>query len=94
MPPSALDRRSLRRLRGGMRSSGLGGWTLHGLRHSFASLCLHLKIPEDVTKQLGGWADYVTVHKIYMHVSGKDLNTHTQELSGFFENANKNANKI
>ena len=67
--------------------------TLHGLRHSFASLCLlHLKIPEDITMKLGGWSDYMTVHKIYTHVSKRDLRQHTIDLQAFFKNANENAN--
>lgn len=68
--------------------------TLHGLRHSFASLCLHLKIPEDVTMRLGGWSDYMTVHKIYTHISKRDMRQHTVDLQDFFKNANENANDV
>lgn len=75
------------------KENGLPAITLHGLRHSFASLCLHLGIPEDVTMQFGGWSDYQTVHKIYTHISKRDLRKHTADLQSFFKNANKNANK-
>ena len=63
--------------------------SLHGLRHSFASLCVHLGIPEDVVMRLGGWSDYMTVHEIYTHISKRDMRNHTNELMGFFANANK-----
>lgn len=74
------------------KENGLPVITLHGLRHSFASLCYHLNIPEDVTMLFGGWSDYQTVHKIYLHISKRDLRKHTADLQGFFKNANKNAN--
>lgn len=64
--------------------NGLPIVTLHCLRHSFASLCLHLGIPEDVTMRLGGWSDYMTVHRIYTHVSKRDLRKHTADLETFF----------
>lgn len=57
---------------------------IHGLRHSFASLCFHLGIPEEMTMQFGGWNDYTTMKKIYTHLAQKDKLSHTEALQGFF----------
>ncbi len=68
--------------------NGLPITTLHGLRHSFASLCFHLSIPEDVVQKLGGWSDYMTVHRIYTHISKRDMRKHTEDLENFFKMPN------
>lgn len=67
---------------------------IHGLRHSFASLCYHLQIPELITMQLGGWSNSKTVHEIYTHLSNQDIANATTQLANFFsvQNANENAN--
>lgn len=67
---------------------------VHGLRHSFASLCYHLQVPEKVTMRLGGWADDGTMKKIYTHISEKDVSKNTDKLTDFFkvQNGNENVN--
>ncbi|MDO5311099.1 MAG: site-specific integrase [Clostridia bacterium] len=67
---------------------------VHGLRHSFASLCYHLQIPELITMKLGGWSNSKTVHDIYTHLANKDIANATRQLANFFkvQNANENAN--
>lgn len=65
----------------------------HGLRHSFASLCYHLNIPERQLMEWGGWADYQTMHKIYIRLAASDRTKYQAEVEGFFQkNANENAN--
>lgn len=74
---------------------GLPKVGVHGLRHSFASLCFHLNIPELWTMEIGGWSDDKTMKKIYTHIAKKDMARYQGELTGFFaerKNANKNAN--
>ena len=66
---------------------------VHGLRHSFASLAYSLNVPIKITMQLGGWSDYNTVMKIYTHLSKKDVGKYSNEIKGFFQNANQNANQ-
>ncbi len=73
-------------------AAGLPIIGIHGLRHSFASLCYSIGIPEKVTQQLGGWADYKTVMSIYTHLSKKDVGKYTEDLKQFFQNTNKKAN--
>ena len=65
--------------------------TIHGLRHSFASLAYHLKVPERIAMEIGGWADQATMHNIYTHIARSDVAFYESALGDFF--ANKNANK-
>jgi integrase len=58
--------------------------TNHGLRHSFASLCYHLGISERQLMQWGGWADYQTMHKIYIRLAASDESKAAEQLTGFF----------
>jgi len=69
--------------------------TCHGLRHSFASLCYHLQIPERQIMQWGGWADYQTMHKIYIRLAASDESKARDAVTAFFagKNAHKNAHK-
>ena len=68
----------------------------HGLRHSFASLCYHLGIPEAVTMKLGGWSNPGTMRKIYTHLSDQDLSRDSGKLLSFFQSQidNENDNEI
>lgn len=73
--------------------------TIHGLRHSFASLAYHLRMPERIAMEIGGWSDYETMRKIYTHIAKSDISRYQTEMTEFYnqrharENANKNANK-
>lgn len=66
----------------------------HGLRHSFASMCYFLRIPDRQVQEWGGWADYMTMHKIYIRLAASDESKSKDLVSGFFQpkNANENAN--
>ena len=68
----------------------------HGLRHSFASLCYHLNIPERQVMEWGGWSDFTTMHKVYIRLAAADKSKHQALVTAFFqkENANENANAI
>lgn len=66
----------------------------HGLRHSFASLGYHLGLSERQIMDLGGWSDYMTMHKIYIRLAAADKAAAQNALSDFFDNANKNANAL
>jgi integrase len=59
--------------------------TNHGLRHSFASLCYHLGISERQLMQWGGWADYQTMHKIYIRLAASDESKAAEKVEGFFK---------
>lgn len=72
------------------REAGLPEVGMHGLRHSFASLAEHLKMPEKITMELGGWSDLHTMRKIYTHVAQSDRTQYTAAMAKFFEDANEN----
>lgn len=59
---------------------------IHGLRHSFASLCYHLEVPEKVCMRLGGWSRPDVVSEIYTHLSDRDISANAQKLIDFFQN--------
>lgn len=67
------------------REAGLPEVGVHGLRHSFASLCHHLGVPVLEAARMGGWADLGTMQKIYTHLSADDLSSATKLLTDFFE---------
>ena len=71
--------------------------TVHGLRHSFASLAYHLQVPEKIAMEIGGWSDPGTMHKIYTHIAQSDITRYQNAMADFYskkkeENANENAN--
>lgn len=74
------------------RRAGITEVTNHGLRHSFASLCYYLGIPERQTMAWGGWKDYTTMHKIYIRLAAVAETEAKAKAVSFFQNANQNAN--
>lgn len=77
--------------------NGLPPVGVHGLRHSFASLAYHLRMPEKIAMEIGGWADSGTMHRIYTHIAQSDIERYRKAIGDFYsaatdENANKNAN--
>lgn len=74
-------------------ANGLPEVGIHGLRHSFASLAVHLKMPEKVAMEIGGWADDQTMRKIYTHISQRDIASHAEIFTGFFKKAEENTAK-
>ena len=71
------------------KKAGLPEIGIHGLRHSFASLCYHLDVPEKICMKLGGWSRPDTVHEIYTHLADKDIALSAQKLMDFFKNCNE-----
>lgn len=81
--------------------NGLTDVSIHGLRHSFASLAYHLRMPEKIAMEIGGWSDSGTMNKIYTHIARSDISRYQTEMAAFYagkcteneKNANENANK-
>ena len=86
-----IPRRQIKRV---CASCGFPPVTLHGLRHSFASLAYHLGMSELETMRIGGWSDYQTMRKIYTHLAEKDAAMAANKMMNFYKNANENANEI
>ena len=72
-------------------SAGLPDIGVHGLRHSFASLCYSIGLNELQCMRIGGWADYGTMRKVYTHLSQRDADTGAEKLQRWFETAHENA---
>jgi len=66
------------------RQNGLPEVGLHGLRHSFASLCYHLGISELQCMKFGGWSDINVMRKIYTHLSESGEKSAELKLRSFF----------
>lgn len=81
-----------KRITAACKAADLPDVGVHGLRHSFASLCYSLGVSELGAMQIGGWSDYQTMRKIYTHISEKERKASADKLQDFFKNANENAN--
>lgn len=66
------------------RQNSLPEITIHGLRHSFASLAYHLRWDEMTTCAVGGWGDPTCVHRIYTHLSKLDKNDNIERMKQFY----------
>lgn len=66
------------------QEAGLTDVGVHGLRHSFASLAYHLRIPEEIAMEIGGWADATTMHKVYLHIAQSDITRYRTALADFY----------
>lgn len=66
------------------RENGLPEIGLHGLRHSFVSLCYYRKISLMVTMKFGGYANPTICQKIYTHLADQELRESEEKLKSFF----------
>ena len=78
--PSVL----LRDVKRACNRAGVTEVTNHGLRHSFASLCYHLEIPDRQIQEWGGWKDREVLHRIYIRLSATSETKHKAAFTGFF----------
>lgn len=67
--------------------------SVHGLRHSFASLAYHLGMSEKQCMKLGGWSDDRTMKKIYTHLADADVKDSENKMAEFYKTLTKNANE-
>lgn len=74
---------------------GIPRVSLHELRHSFASLAYHLRMPAKLTQEIGGWKDDQTMSKIYTHIAKSDVSRFQNEMANFYKISNEitNGNK-
>lgn len=66
------------------RQIGAAETSIHGLRHSFASLAYHLKVPVKIAMEIGGWSNEQTIHRIYTHIAQSDIERYSAEFKQFF----------
>lgn len=69
-------------------SCGLPEVGIHGLRHTFASLCYFLRVPEMEVCTRGGWKSPDFVHRVYTHLSEMQLLTADRTLYDWYASEN------
>ena len=57
---------------------------VHGLRHSYISLCFHLGWDMQTVMYQGGYSNMQTVNDVYRHLSVKDANDDINRMKDFF----------
>lgn len=71
--------------------AGVKRVTVHQLRHSFASLSAHLRIPAEISMEIGGWSNDKTMNEIYTHIARSDIERYKNEMWRFYnENTEQN----
>ncbi|NLH02071.1 MAG: tyrosine-type recombinase/integrase [Clostridiales bacterium] len=70
--------------------------TLHGLRHTNASVMLALNIPDKYAMERGGWSSNQTMKNIYQHTVSEQRKKSDEVINKYFEQLKKdnNANEI
>lgn len=63
---------------------GLPQLRVHDLRHSFASLCFYLRIPQQVVKKIGGWEDSKVLNNIYTHLTDEEFIGYDNKMRDFY----------
>jgi integrase len=64
--------------------AGVRRVTVHQLRHSFASLSAHLRIPAEISMEIGGWNNDKIMKEIYTHIARSDIERYKNEMWKFY----------
>lgn len=64
--------------------AGVKRVTVHQLRHSFASLSAHLRIPAEISMEIGGWNNDKIMKEIYTHIARCDIERYKNEMWNFY----------
>ena len=64
--------------------AGVKRVTVHQLRHSFASLSAHLRIPAEISMEIGGWSNDKTMNEIYTHIARSDIERYKNDMWKFY----------
>lgn len=64
--------------------AGVKRVTVHQLRHSFASLSAHLRIPAEISMEIGGWNNDKIMKEIYTHIARSDIERYKNEMWKFY----------
>lgn len=66
------------------RNAGLPEVGVHGLRHSYISLCFHLGWDMQTVMREGGYANFQTVNEVYRHLASADANNDINKMLEFY----------
>ena len=64
--------------------AGVKRVTVHQLRHRFASLSAHLRIPAEISMEIGGWNNDKIMKEIYTHIARSDIERYKNEMWNFY----------
>ena len=64
--------------------NGLPEVGVHGLRHSYISLCFHLGWNIQTVMQQGGYSNPQVVNEVYRHLAAQDANEDIQRMKKFY----------
>lgn len=64
--------------------AGVKRVTVHQLRYSFASLSAHLRIPAEISMEIGGWSNDKIMKEIYTHIARSDIERYKNEMWIFY----------
>lgn len=70
--------------------AGVKTVSVHQLRHSFASLAAHLRIPMEIAMEIGGWSNDKIMREIYTHIARSDIERYKNELWDFYNRKSEN----
>lgn len=70
--------------------AGVRRVTVHQLRHSFASLSAHLRIPAEISMEIGGWSNDKIMKEIYTHIARSDIERYKNEMWIFYNTRSAN----
>ena len=68
------------------RNIGLPEVGVHGLRHSYISLCFHLGWNMQTVMQEGGYSNPQTVNEVYRHLASQDANADIEKMRQYYVN--------
>ena len=72
------------------KRAGLPEVGVHGLRHSYVSLCFHLGVRPDTVMVEGGYSNLQTVNNVYRHLATQDREKDIEKVTDFFTNKSDN----
>ena len=64
---------------------GLPQVGVHGLRHSYISLCFHLGWNIQTVMREGGYSDMQTVNEVYRHLAAQDANADIERMKNYYK---------
>lgn len=70
--------------------AGVKRVTVHQLRYSFASLSAHLRIPAEISMEIGGWSNDKIMKEIYTHIARSDIERYKNEMWIFYNTRSAN----
>ena len=75
------------------KKNGLPEVGVHGLRHSYISLCFHLGWDMKTVMREGGYSNLQTVNDVYRHLAAQDANADIAQMIDFYAQSGRKSSK-